>query len=305
MSAREYRARRWQRWNTRPAQRSLASRPRRARFTSDELTATIDVSMKAGEMQGWKRGERNAYEFLAELLDDPIELTARIGAYVLPGQVQDYLDEQLLRQAREANPEKFARLAEMIRAHDNGEIPYEQFRDELAALTREVRPDLWPSDGVQPADVIGEQERADEEASWWSGPPPVDLVAAPADDLLDVAEAVGATPLDGGDPAGLVAQIEAFLTCPPWCATNHADPDELRSEGMTDLRQHLRTVATVERDGKKVATVDIVACDNLETGERTPAEVMIVECRDSYSADEAEAIAAAMLEAARIVRDGN
>ncbi|MFY1703952.1 DUF6907 domain-containing protein [Micromonospora sp. WMMA1923] len=105
------------------------------------------------------------------------------------------------------------------------------------------------------------------------------------------------------DQAGVSRLADALRAgCPPWCTTDHADDAELYSESITDLRQHLRTITTVERHGERVARVDIVACDNLETGERTPAEVMIVDCRDSYNADETEAIAAAMLQAAAIVR---
>ncbi|WKU03836.1 hypothetical protein [Micromonospora sp. HUAS LYJ1] len=192
MSAREYRSRRWERWNTRPGQRALASRYRRERFTSAEVDTALEAMDQAAVQLGRQLGERDTYEFLAELLDDPTELTCQIGSRALHRQVADYLDEQLLRRAREANPEKFARLAEIIRDHDLGLIPYEQYRDALAALTREIRPDLWPSDGVQRA----------------------------ADDLLDVADAVGATPdaaaeeaqwwadPDADDPGGTVVDLE-------------------------------------------------------------------------------------------------
>ncbi|MBM0240244.1 hypothetical protein JNW88_29740 [Micromonospora sp. ATA32] len=71
---------------------------------------------------------------------------------------------------------------------------------------------------------------------------------------------------------------------------------------MVEMRQHTRTAAAVDRDGERIGQVDIVAVDDLETGQRTPAEVVIAGCRDSYSPDEAERIAAGIVEAARIVR---
>ncbi|MEH1013035.1 hypothetical protein V6U90_07980 [Micromonospora sp. CPCC 206060] len=274
MSARTPRRKRWEQPSTRPGTRALASRFRRERYTSTDLDAVIDTSMDAGMHAGRRDGARDAFEFLAEFIDDPTELVYQVGRRVLHDEIQEFLDAELVRRARDANPEKFGRLADIIRAHDSGDVPYEQFRDDLEALAREVG--VFPPD--EPLPVAG-LARAAEEAEWWADPPPVDG----ADELLD--------------------EVEAFLTCPPWCTVSHADPAELRNDSICDLRQHTRTVAVVERDGQRVAQVDIVACDNLSTGERGAAEVMIVELRDGYSPEEAEQIAAGLVEAARIVRD--
>lgn len=143
------------------------------------------------------------------------------------------------------------------------------------------------------------------------------------DDLLDVADEAGVTPMsppDGvdveqwaaqgvdaleahvnlpGDPAG-TAQGRA---CPTWCTVDHTDPKEARAEAVCELRQHVRTVAVILRDGETVAQVDIVAVDSFDTGRRSPDEVMLAEARDTYSPDEADRIAAAIVEAARIIRD--
>ncbi|MGW4499138.1 DUF6907 domain-containing protein [Micromonospora sp. NPDC004336] len=102
-----------------------------------------------------------------------------------------------------------------------------------------------------------------------------------------------------------VRQVARALTagCPPWCTTNHAHALEADVEAMMQTRVHARTVATLDRDGERVGQVDIIAVDDLETGQRSPAEVVVAECRDSYTAAEAEQLAAALLQAARLVRD--
>ncbi|XTZ16427.1 DUF6907 domain-containing protein [Micromonospora echinospora] len=274
MSARTPRRRRWeQQGNRRPGQRALSATARRERYTENEVDHAARVAMEAGAIMGRRQGEQAVYVDLAELLDEPTELAYEIGRHVIVQEVVDYLDMEMMRRARENDPEKFARLANICRAHDNGDISYEQFRDELEALAREVRPDLWPADDVRPADIIGGQDRADEEAAWWSGPLPVDG----ADELLD--------------------EVERFLACPPWCATDHTAPD-----GRATVRVHARTVAAIDRGEQIVARVEIVACDSLESGERSEVEIL-VKALDAYDPNEAERIAAATVEAARIVRD--
>lgn len=46
--------RRWQRWNVRPGTRSLASRPRRARYTGDDIVHNFELGLDIGVREGRK-----------------------------------------------------------------------------------------------------------------------------------------------------------------------------------------------------------------------------------------------------------
>jgi len=52
----------------RPPQNALYSRTRRERFTKEDIDHVMDVMLKVGEMEGRKRGYREAQQEMAELL---------------------------------------------------------------------------------------------------------------------------------------------------------------------------------------------------------------------------------------------
>ncbi|MFG1844927.1 hypothetical protein [Micromonospora carbonacea] len=205
MSAREYRARRWQRWNTRPAQRSLSSRFRRERFTQQQMFHATDVAMEAGEMMGRRFGERDLLRALADDFvlrpdgtpQDLIELAAFIGGKALAEDAERCAHlEATVKRAWEKDPERMRRIADIL---DDDSLTGEQQKQELEAFAREI--------GVFPEGPADEREA--EERAWWLTPE--------ADDLLDVAEAAGATPGPGaetGDPAdaeAMVIDLEEWL----------------------------------------------------------------------------------------------
>ncbi|MFJ8687208.1 hypothetical protein [Micromonospora wenchangensis] len=199
MSAREYRSRRWERWNTRPGQRALASRYRRERFTSAEVDAALDSAMETGHVMGRLVGERDLYYALARDFvlredgtpQDLVELAAFIGGKAITNGADNFVrTEASVRRAWEQSPEKMRRLAEIL---DDDSLTGEQQKQALEAFAREI--------GVFP-----------------EGPS-----APAADDLLDVADAVGATPdaaaeeaqwwadPDADDPGGTVVDLEQWL----------------------------------------------------------------------------------------------
>lgn len=90
-------------------------------------------------------------------------------------------------------------------------------------------------------------------------------------------------------------------TCPAWCATDHTTPEATRVAELARVRVHTRTVAVIDRGDRTVARVEVTAFDDLKSGDRDPVEV-VVEARDAYTAEEAERVAAALVEAARFVR---
>ncbi|KXK61943.1 hypothetical protein AWW66_10910 [Micromonospora rosaria] len=293
MSARHPRAKRWEQWNRRPGNRSMSSLPRRQRYTADQLDATADIAMKAGESMGRRWAERDLYEALAQdfvLREDAtpqdfVELAAWVGGKALAGEASDPglftrlrrldddgdSDSEMLAALRAADPELVRRMADIFR---DPTLTGEQVKEALEAFAREigvfpegVTTDDTPADDLlDVAEVAGvAADRAAEEAGWWSGPVTV------------------------GRPAPLV--------CPLWCTTDHDAPGDVRA----GMRLHVRRVATVDRDGERVARVEIVSCDDLAGGEHGPAEI-VVEARDAYGPDEAESIAAGLVEAARVFR---
>lgn len=298
MSARNPRRKRWEQWNRRPSVRALASQGRRERFTLDELRDTARTSMQAGETMGRKWGERDTYEFLADLLDDPQELTAQIGGRALTSQADDFL---LVERVNQANPEAVRRIADIL---DRDDLTGEQKKDELEAFAREI--------GIFPEGVTTDDSPAGDgvvvEIGQWMRDRGRPATRAPQPGgVTATADSTGAPAAAGPHPS--------------WCDHDHTG-EAIEFEGVSIGIVHERVLAEVTgahgawTDQQATASVYVERSD--ECGEVvTPTRVVLCVAEGpegvkhgsqdseawSGTPEQAEDLAAALLEAARIVRD--
>ena len=174
MSAGHHRRKRWEQWNRRPATRSMASQARRERYTSAEVDAACDTSMDVGAAFGRRAGERDLFRALANdflLREDAIDEDLIALAAYIGGKALVEDLDNFLLVERA----KLADPDRMRQIAEAVELDGEEGKKALERLARE-----W---GVFPE----------------------------GDDLLDVADAAGATPLDPGAADELLDEVERWL----------------------------------------------------------------------------------------------
>lgn len=91
--------------------------------------------------------------------------------------------------------------------------------------------------------------------------------------------------------------------CPAWCTVDHTAPDvaEVETNPVIHSRLHVRRVATVDADGGP-QRVEVVQLECLDDGKCFPVEVSVG--GRHFAPADAERLAAAVVEAARIAQGG-
>ncbi|MEU4675732.1 hypothetical protein [Micromonospora sp. NPDC023737] len=104
---REFRPKRWEQHNRRPARVSLGSRSKRQRYTKDAMDHAAELSMDVGVMMGRRFGERDLYQALVEMCDDPEALAEWVRKQAAKGEEEEeerrwWSDDNVTELAREA-----------------------------------------------------------------------------------------------------------------------------------------------------------------------------------------------------------
>lgn len=90
--------------------------------------------------------------------------------------------------------------------------------------------------------------------------------------------------------------LRRLHACPPWCIVDHATNAAV--EDRVDWREHTSVPAVFETRLGDLVSVDVVAGDDLQTGETGPSEVRVRVTADRLSPAETLRLAASLMAAA-------